>query len=157
MDQTAIAAQEKKKRKLAFFQELDKLDEISDTEETSHKNIKPAPKPRLERLASAPQLSSPGILVPGSPDCVLVESRAKPKLVPLNSINEIVVKATPYSQLSKNVAGDIGGQMENSPSNRHGTRSTGAAVTKRKKATRSSSLRELPESQKIFKGLTFCE
>ncbi|KAK2761573.1 hypothetical protein FQN54_001401 [Arachnomyces sp. PD_36] len=154
MYQTAIAATEKK-RKLEFFQELDKLDEASDTEETpTHHTIPTASKTARERPASAPQPSSTSILVPQSPDCMFVGARARPKLLSSNSINSPIVKATPYAQLTRNVASDIKEQMENSPSNRPGTRDAGA-VAKRKKATRSSSLREVPESQKIFKGLVF--
>lgn len=148
MDQKAITAREKK---LAFFRELDKLDEISDDNETDHR-----PKVTREKPTSS-GLNAPGTLVPGSPDCVFVEARAAPKPKTGGSSSDAisVVKETPYPpQLTKNtVVKNAKGQMEDSPSNRPGA---GTKGTRGRKKKSSSTLRELPKSQQIFEGLVFC-
>lgn len=150
MDQKAIAAQEK--RKLAFFKELDKLDEISDAEDTGTTY---PPKVTREGPTSTPGQNTTGTLVPGSPDCAVVEVRRavpSPKTGGSRPDTISVVKETPYPpQIRKStVIKDMKDQMENSPSNRPGARVRG------RKKSASSPPKELPESQQIFKGLVFC-
>lgn len=150
MDQKAITAREREE-KLAFFRELDKLDEISDAEDNGTAQH---PKVTKEKFTSASGLNGTGTLVPGSPDCVFVEARAVPKPDTTGPSSDAisVVKETPYppQPTKKAVIKNAKEEMEDSPSNRPG----GGARGRKKKPL--SSFRELPESQKIFKGLVFC-
>ena len=137
-----------RERKASFFRELEKLDEMSD-EENETKTLKIAQEKPTSRL------NLTKTLVTGSPDSVKVgaPSAPKPKINDTTPAPITVVKETPFSNLNKKSGGNLQYPIENSPSNRPGIREA-RIVDKKKK--RSSSLREIPEAQQIFKGLVFC-
>lgn len=147
---TQQAVAEMAGNKEIFFRELDKLDNLSDGEDVAD-NFSQVMKTVQERRSYTVSTSQapPTLLTPG-PLSQFESASPRPSLAKIGTNETGVVKETPLRKLSDKQndremkrswqSSNLGGQKERVSS----------------KKRRAHSLKTVPESQQIFKGLKFC-
>lgn len=140
--------------KEAFFKELDDLDNLSDGPgEDNRKGNDFAEIIKLARKKEDTTKSTRASKSSTPANLVRTQSAPQPSLRRADSDEVIFVKRTPYQKSAK----DLNNTGMKRPSSSGGYPENGRDGTTTSKKRRMNSLKPVPESQQIFKGLTFCK
>lgn len=140
--------------KEAFFKELDDLDNLSDGPgEDNRKGNDFAEIIKLARKKEDTTKSTRASKSSTPANLVRTQSAPQPSLRRADSDEVIFVKRTPYQKSAK----DLNNTGMKRPSSSGGYPENGRDGTATSKKRRMNSLKPVPESQQIFKGLTFCK
>lgn len=134
-----------------FFRELDKLDNLSDGEDVADSLSQVMKTARERRSYTISTTRAPAALVTPGRLSRIESASPRPSLARIGANETRIVKETPLGKLSDKQNDNCEMKRSWQSSNLRGQKER---VTSKKR--RAYSLKTVPESQQIFKGLKFC-